>query len=150
MRDISLCCSWWHDTFSSQIWLYARCMRVCIGMLHLISIEVNEKERRIVIFKESIENTQTNEIWKKVTETDKTCTTSICVCSRWWWWWWDSKGITSTNNNNNNNLNKQKLQLWAKNKAALVVLLVVVTFCHVSLGVLSVIQLWLKFTAEWT
>lgn len=46
-------------------------------MLHLISIEVNEKEPRIVIFKESIENTQKNEIWKKVTETDKTCTTSI-------------------------------------------------------------------------
>lgn len=44
-------------------------------MLHLVSIEVNEKERRIVIFKES--NTRTNEIWKKVTETDKTCTTSI-------------------------------------------------------------------------
>lgn len=114
MREISLCCSWWHDTFSSQIWLYARCMRVCICMLHLISIEVNEKERRIVIFKESIENTQTNEIWKKVTETDKTCTTSICVCSRWWWWWWDSKGITSTNNNNNNNLNKQKTAIMSK------------------------------------
>lgn len=121
-------------------------------MLHLISIEVNEKERRIVIFKESIENTQTNEIWKKVTETDKTCTTSI-LCAH------DNDDdddgirrgslqltiITTTTSTN------KKLQLWAKkNKAALVVLLVVVTFCHVSLGVLSVIQLWLKFTAEWT